>query len=146
MLNPGQMRDLLSGPQPLQKLRALLLLGIGWLLSPLCWWNDLLINLPLAVGIGKLATLLDPGWMLPGVIAGYWLSNVVGIVLMQSGALGLVASDRPSDRKRELLIGLLTSSLYTVAVVVLVKLGVLQAPLDLIETVLSNGGAHGSAA
>ena len=146
MLNPSQMRDLLSGPQPLQKLRSLVLVGIGWLLSPLCWWNDLVINLPLALGIGKLATLVNPDWMLPGVIIGYWLSNVVGIVLMQSGALGLVTNDKQPNHKRDLLIGLLTSSLYTVAVALLVKFGVLQAPLDLIETVLNGGASHGSAA
>jgi hypothetical protein len=110
--------------------RTLLLLALGWLLSPLCWWNDLVINLPVAWGFAKLAQLVDPGWFAPGLVVGYWLSNVLGIVLLQSGALALLPpGEAPPDRRRELLVGLATSSAYTLAVVALVKLGVLQSPM-----------------
>jgi hypothetical protein len=27
---------------------------IGFLLSPLCWWNDLIFNLPISYGFGKI--------------------------------------------------------------------------------------------
>ncbi|MEB3351014.1 MAG: hypothetical protein VKM01_01675 [Cyanobacteriota bacterium] len=128
-----QLRDLLVGPRPVRRLGALALVGLGWLLSPLCWWNDLLFNLPVALGVGRLVSLWNPDAFLAGVAAGYWLSNVVGILLMQTGALGLVAGERPVNRRRELLVGLATSSLYTLAIVALVKLGWLSAPLALIE-------------
>ncbi len=144
MVTPSQMREVLIGPQPLQRLGALALVGLGWLLSPLCWWNDLLFNLPLALGFAKVVAFWNPDWFLPGLVTGYWLSNVVGIVLMQSGALGLIPGERKPDRKRELLVGLLTSSLYTLAVVLLVKLGWLQAPLALLDTVVASSGAHAS--
>ena len=120
-------------PTGLARLRPLplLLMAVGWLLSPLCWWNDLIINLPLAWGFAKLAQWLQPGWFAPGLVLGYWLSNVLGIVLMQSGALALLpgAGEAPSNRRRELLVGLATSTAYTLAVVALVRLGVLQSPL-----------------
>jgi hypothetical protein len=112
--------------------RALLLLAVGWLLSPLCWWNDLLINLPLAWGFARLAELLRPGWFAPSLVLGYWLSNVLGIALLQSGALALLprAEETPRNRRRELLVGLATSTVYTLAVVALVQLGVLRSPLS----------------
>ena len=139
-------RFLREGP-PLQQLKALLLLSLGWLLSPLCWWNDLVINLPLAYGFARLVQHWRPDAFAACLVVGYWLSNVVGIVLMQSGALliltdsegtddeggageGELAASAPRhDRRRELLMGLATSSLYTLVVVLLVKLGVLEGPL-----------------
>lgn len=143
MFTTDKVRDLMSGPQALQRLGALALVGLGWLLSPLCWWNDLLFNLPLAVGFGKLVSLIQSDWFVPGLVAGYWLSNVVGIVLMQSGALGLLPGEHQSNRRRELLVGLATSTLYTIAVLALVKLGWLQTPAVLMAGI--NAG-HGSAA
>ena len=137
----------LRGAHPLLRLRAVMLIGVGWLLSPLCWWNDLVINLPLAYGFARLVQHWRPDAFAACLVVGYWLSNVVGIVLMQSGALliltdsegtddeggageGVLAASAPRhDRRRELLMGLATSSLYTLVVVLLVKLGVLEGPL-----------------
>ena len=50
----SRLRAFLLAGHPLVQLRALLLLALGWLLSPLCWWNDLVINLPIAWGLAKL--------------------------------------------------------------------------------------------
>lgn len=109
-------------------LPSLVLVGLGWLLSPLCWWNDLLINLPLALGFARLVSLLNPAWLLPGLVSGYWLSNVAGLLLMQNGALALVPEGRRPQGSRDLLWGLLTSSLYTLAIVGAAKLGWLALP------------------
>lgn len=122
-------------------LPSLALLALGWLLSPLCWWNDLLINLPLAVGFGRLVSLFHPGWLVTGLVGGYWLSNLVGLLLMQNGALALVAEDRKPQRGRELLWGLLTSSLYTLAIVAAVRLGWLTLPLETALVASAQGSA-----
>lgn len=136
----NRLKVLVAGPYSWQRLGSLALVGVGWLLSPLCWWNDLLFNLPLAVGFAKLVESWNPGAFLPALVVGYWLSNVVGIVLIQSGALGLLSGERTPNRGRELLVGLLTSSVYSVAVLGLIKLGWLSAPLDLLNAV---GSGHG---
>jgi hypothetical protein len=128
-----RIRGLLIGPHPWRRLGALALVGLGWLLSPLCWWNDLVFNLPVALGVGRLVAIWIPDGFLAGVVAGYWLSNVVGILLMQSGALGLMSAERSTDRRRDLLVGLATSSLYTLAMVAMVQLGWLSAPMALLE-------------
>lgn len=126
----GRLQAFIKAGDPWVQLRVLLLLAIGWLLSPLCWWNDLVINLPLAYGVGLLAKQLRPEWFTAGLISGYWLSNVVGIVLMQTSALEVFQEpgETPS-LKRELLWGLATSSLYTVVVFGLVHFGVIHTPV-----------------
>jgi hypothetical protein len=63
-------------------------------------------------------------------VIGYWLSNVLGVVLMQAGALTVFQSEEgEQNRRRDLLISLGTSTLYTVVIMVLVKLGLLPTPL-----------------
>lgn len=125
-----RLRDFVKAGNPWVQLRVLLLLAIGWLLSPLCWWNDLVINLPLAYGVGLLVKQFRPEWFAGGLIAGYWLSNVVGIVLMQTSALEVFQEPgQPSNLRRELLWGLVTSTVYTLVVFVLVQTGVIHTPL-----------------
>jgi hypothetical protein len=101
---------------------------VGWLLSPLCWWNDLLINLPLALGFARLVSLLNPSWLLPALVSGYWLTNMAGILLMQNGALAFLPEERRPQRSRELLWGVVSSSVVTVGVVGAVQLGWLSMP------------------
>ncbi|MEB3323913.1 MAG: hypothetical protein VKM17_01090 [Cyanobacteriota bacterium] len=123
-----QIQALLAAPAAWRKLPLLALVALGWLLSPLCWWNDLLINLPIAFGFAKVVSLFNPAWLFPGLVGGYWLSNVAGVLLMQNGALALLPQDRKPQRARELLWCVFTSSLYTVAIFLAVKLGWLSLP------------------
>lgn len=103
---------------------------LGYALSPLCWWNDLIFNLPIAYAVGYLCSLVSSNWLIPGAIAGYWLSNVVGILLMQAGFLDMVQGQvRERNLKKELLTGVVSSTLYTVVVVLLLHFNVLETPL-----------------
>ncbi len=126
----SRLRTFLQAGHPLVQLRALFLLAVGWLLSPLCWWNDLVINLPLAWGFAKVLEMVRPAWFTPGLVLGYWLSNVLGILLMQSGALTVFRNgEEPADPRRELWSGLATASLYTLVILLLVRSGLLPSPL-----------------
>lgn len=110
-----------------RKIGGLILVGIGFLLSPLCWWNDLIFNLPLAYGFGYLCSWIVPQWLIPGAIAGYWLSNLVGIVLMQAGTgRVLQSSSQATSFKQTLWSGVLSSTAFTVVVVLLVHWQVLD--------------------
>lgn len=123
----------------LKRLRGGLLFIIGYLLSPLCWWNDLIFNLPIAYGFGYLCSLISQSWMLPGLIVGYWLSNVVGFVLMQFGATDTIQAQKPHNVRKELLTGILSSTVYTLIVVVLVQFHVLDPAALLPEELLNFG-------
>lgn len=120
-----------------QKLRGGSLIVVGWLLSPLCWWNDLFFNLPVAYGFGWLCSQIADNWLLPGTVIGYWLSNVVGIVLIQFGAVDFFQG-QPTDRnfKQDLLTGIVSSTVFTVAIVALIQLNILETP-DLLAEVES---------
>jgi Zn-dependent protease with chaperone function len=113
-----------------KKVRGGFFLVLGYLLSPLCWWNDLIFNLPIAYFFGYICSLFSPKLLLPGSIIGYWLSNIVGILLMQAGAMD-VFQNQPKERnlKKELLTGFISSTVYTLAILALIQLKILDAPV-----------------
>ncbi|MDX2098364.1 MAG: hypothetical protein SFW36_11360 [Leptolyngbyaceae cyanobacterium bins.59] len=113
----------------LKKIRGGVLFAIGFMLSPLSWWNDLIFNLPVAYGFGYLCSLISSNWLIPGMIIGYWLSNIVGILLMQAGVLDL-AQGQVGKRnfKKELLTGLISSTVYTLIIVGLLQFKILETP------------------
>lgn len=113
-----------------QKVRGGFLVGLGYLLSPLCWWNDLVFNLPIAYAFGYLCSWISPGLLLPGLVAGYWLSNVLGIVLMQFGTVDVFqAQDKERNLKKELWTGIVSSTIYTLVIVALVQFKVIETPV-----------------
>ncbi|MBD2438161.1 hypothetical protein [Nostoc sp. FACHB-110] len=112
-----------------KKLRGGFLLVLGYLLSPLCWWNDLLFNLPIAYFFGYLCSLLSPQLLVPCSILGYWLSNVVGILLMQFGSQDILQKDsQERNLKKDILSGLVSSTVYTLVIVLLIQLKILDMP------------------
>jgi hypothetical protein len=113
----------------IKKLRGSFFLVIGYLLSPLSWWNDLFFNLPVAYGFGYLCSFISANLFLPCAIAGYWLSNLAGILLMQVGILDvlpLAAKER--NLKKELLMGLASATVYTLVILALLQLKILDTP------------------
>ena len=117
----------------IKKLRGGVLLGLGYMLSPLSWWNDLFFNFPIAYAFGWVINLIYPGTLIAATVVGYWLSNVLGFLLMQFGAGDMVFSDRPRNLKKDMLISLGTSTLYTVAVVALLQFHILKTPSFLLS-------------
>lgn len=104
---------------------------IGFLLSPLSWWNDLFINVPLAVGFGWLVSLVQRSWFEPAVIMGYWLTNIIGLVLLQKGIQRAASAELPFKYSwKNFAKDLVISLLYTLLILVLVKLKVVQPISD----------------
>ncbi|ALF56119.1 hypothetical protein ACX27_29940 [Nostoc piscinale CENA21] len=112
-----------------KRLRGGFLLVLGYLLSPLCWWNDLLFNLPIAYFFGYLCSLLSPKLLIPASILGYWLSNVVGILLMQFGSQDIFQKNsQERNLKKELLSGFISSTVYTLIIIILLQLKIVETP------------------
>jgi hypothetical protein len=59
-----------------------ILATVGFILSPLSWWNDLLVNVPLAYAFATVVGLFARDLFVPALLVGYWLTNVVGFVLL----------------------------------------------------------------
>ncbi|MBW4639409.1 MAG: hypothetical protein KME05_14465 [Gloeocapsa sp. UFS-A4-WI-NPMV-4B04] len=112
-----------------KKLRGGFFFVIGYLLSPLCWWNDLIFNLPVAYFFGYICSLLSPDLLVPCSIVGYWLSNVAGIVLMQVGAVDVLQGQaKERNLKKELMTGLLSSTAYTLVIMALIYFNIFDTP------------------
>ncbi|WP_193195566.1 hypothetical protein [Nostoc sp. MG11] len=113
----------------LQKIRGGFFLVTGYLLSPLCWWNDLIFNLPIAYLFGYICSLFAPKLLMPCVIIGYWLSNIIGILLMQAGAIDIFQK-QPQERnlKKELFTGLISSTAYTFLILLLIQFKIIDTP------------------
>lgn len=117
-----------DAPQPTslkQRLRGGAVAFLGFMLSPLSWWNDLFFNLPIAYGFGWLCRLINPAWLWPGTVVGYWLSNVLGMILLYWGGEDALGRSAPNLR-RSIGIGVLSSTAYTLVVVVLIQFRVLD--------------------
>ncbi len=90
----------------------------GYILSPLSWWNDLLVNIPLALALAGLLnriTGLDMGTLF---IISYWATNIAGIIMMIVGGVGTVGG---RVTRKTIVVSLLASALYTVIVVALLR-------------------------
>ena len=114
-----------------RKITGGVLAVLGFMLSPLSWWNDAFVNLPLAVAFGWLCSF----WVGAGqrntvfnvaVVVGYWLTNVLGFVLMHRSVRQLRSSEARAATRRELWKDLWISLGYTALIVLLLKLGVLK--------------------
>ena len=112
----------------LKKLRGGFFLVIGYLLSPLCWWNDIFFNLPISYCFGYICSLFSPNLLFPGLIVGYWFSNVAGILLMQVGAVDMFKQSKERNFKKELLTGLATSTVYTLVILALIHFKIIDTP------------------
>jgi hypothetical protein len=96
---------------------------IGFILSPLSWWNDLFINVPIAYGFAVLmGHLLDIGLTItkPFFTAlfalGYLISNIAGFLLIHYSVVSVADHGKNTISIREQVI---TSIVYTALIVLL---------------------------
>jgi hypothetical protein len=107
-----------------------LLVFVGFMLSPLSWWNDAFVNLPLALAFAWLIALFYKPAFAPSVVLGYWLTNVLGFVLMHKGGVKIMRETDSPYSLRHLGRDLIVSLLYTLLIVALIKFKVLQPVTD----------------
>jgi hypothetical protein len=99
---------------------------IGFMLSPLSWWNDLVVNVPLALVFAWAVAALFPRAFDAALVIGYWLTNVLGFILLHKGTQQVVSAEPAPYSRRELLKDVVISLLYTALIVALIKFGVLK--------------------
>lgn len=114
-----------------RRLLDIFLVTTGFILSPLTWWNDLLVNVPLAYVFSIPFSFMNESLFLPSFVLGYWLTNLLGFLLMHWGGERLIYQNRPTiSIKRSLLISLL----YSIIVISLVLLGWLAPPTEYLQS------------
>jgi hypothetical protein len=104
------------------------MMTIGYLLSPFSWWNDPFVNIPLAYGIAFLCGLISPRLFSPAMVAGYWLTNVTGLVLLHRGAASFRAPAAGRSKRSMAIANGVVLAAYTAIILVLMRYGVLRFP------------------
>jgi hypothetical protein len=99
---------------------------VGFLLSPLSWWNDLFVNVPLALAFARVISLFYPPAFSVSFILGYWMTNVLGLILMQKGGEALLSRNPGSYDRKKLIRDIAVSLAYTVAIALLIKFKIVQ--------------------
>ncbi|MGD1047789.1 MAG: hypothetical protein ABR899_03415 [Candidatus Krumholzibacteriaceae bacterium] len=110
------------------KMRGSIIVTVGYMLSPLSWWNDWFVNIPIAYVVGLLAGLVSPRAFSAGVIAGYWATNIAGLVLLHKGSVDVLALARGRTARAVLAMNLVVSIVYTGIILLLMHVGVLRLP------------------
>ena len=105
---------------------------VGYLLSPLSWWNDLYVNLPIAYGMAWLISLIDKRLFTLALVGFYWLTNIAGLILLHKGLAPASANGTPSTKERwkNILTDLAIAVVYTGVIVLLIYLGLLKLPQE----------------
>ena len=99
---------------------------LGFMLSPVSWWNDLFVNVPLALAFAWLVSWLYHPAFAASLVIGYWLTNILGFILMHIGAQQMLSEKPARYSRRDLLRDVGISLLYTALIVLLVKFGILK--------------------
>lgn len=121
------MKALLNELRKTKSVRAVFLIVVGWILSPLTFWNDAVVNIPIAYLCASVVALFGERLFLPALIVSYWMTNLIGLFMMGKGINRLIVHERSG--KHPVIISLVTTLVYTLAVAGLFCCGVLK-PID----------------
>ena len=135
----------MANSKPFRILSGAALVVVGFILSPLSWWNDLVVNIPIAYAFSYPFSLVSKGLFLPSFIVGYWITNILGFVLMHKGVIGAKKAicnecviEQTVDESRPFRVryrkDLIVSMAYTLAMVLFGVLGFLDDPVSMFQS------------
>ncbi len=115
-----------------RKLRGGFLATVGFILSPFSWWNDLVVNIPIAYGIGYIFGRISESLFFGAMLIGYWATNVLGLILLHKGISDvLIKDDKKSvEIKKRIMKDLGLSVIYTLIMASLIKLRIIRLPWE----------------
>lgn len=111
------------------KLKGSTMACIGYMLSPLSWWNDAYVNIPIAYACAWLTSYLYPRIFLPVFAGTYLMTNILGFVLLQKGITRTLSKENHEKiryTRRNLAKDIAISLGYTALMVLLVKSGIIK--------------------
>ena len=97
---------------------------IGWMLSPLTFWNDAFVNIPIAYLCAALLARVIKADFLFLTLAFYWLSNVFGVLMMYFSGKSIMQDKR--NRLNALRTLLITVAAYSILIIILNRIGILK--------------------
>ena len=100
--------------------------GIGYILSPLTWWNDAYVNIPIAYFTASLISRHGSRLFTISFVSAYWFTNVLGLVMLQYGGTTFFNKNAAKLDRRGMFDWLGWSLAYTLAIVLLCQLGIIK--------------------
>lgn len=97
---------------------------LGWLLSPLTFWNDAFVNIPLSFIFANILAKVINTDFLQLVLISYWVTNALGLFLIY--VAGKDALKSKAGVAKAIIILIFTSFTYSIIIIGLGKLGILK--------------------
>jgi hypothetical protein len=94
---------------------------IGLMLSPITWWNDPFVNIPLSYLFATLISYFYPKLFPLSFIIFYWLTNIAGILMFYSGSKNFIKSPSLNRWKQILIILLYTAIILMLSISGMIK-------------------------
>lgn len=107
---------------------------IGFILSPFSWWNDLLVNIPIAYFLSVLTLKILPGNLALYMVIYYWLSNILGLIMFHTGVETTLNKTGEDVTKKKIIKNCVVASFYSLIIVILVLTGILKLPAEYFGT------------
>lgn len=100
---------------------------VGYILSPLSWWNDLFVNIPIAYVVASIISIFSREFFVSAFIGSYLATNIIGLVMMHIGVEGVVKGSSRISRETVLKY-ILVSTVYTILVSILALTNIIEPP------------------
>lgn len=97
---------------------------IGWLLSPLTFWNDAFVNIPISYLCASLLIRFIKVDFIGLMLVVYWVSNIVGLCMMYLSGRAIF-EDRGGVFKA-LMTLVATIAVYSVMLIALGRIGIIK--------------------
>ena len=97
---------------------------VGWILSPLTFWNDAFVNIPISYVAASLLVHFVHSRFVMLMLVCYWLSNIVGLLMMYASGKAIISTGKGIIR--ELVALFITVVIYSVILILLGKTGILK--------------------
>lgn len=104
---------------------------LGYLLSPVSWWNDLFVNIPLSYLFASLISVIkyDPNLFNLSFIIFYFLTNIIGLLIVGYN-LDNPLRKKYEWKKEKVIWGLIWVLIYSVLIIALLYMDVLRMPYE----------------
>jgi len=90
----------------------------------------MLVNVPLAYLFSWPFAAIDEQFFVPAFLIGYWLTNLLGLVMLHYGSVGVFKNQREGFSFRS---NLMVSLIYSVLILVVVMLGWIEPPTEYLK-------------
>ncbi len=73
---------------------------------------------------------VSESYFLPSMVVGYWITNIVGFIMLHIGLVGIFKKEKKKYSKKQFIKDIIVSIIYTLIVILLVRYNILRLPFE----------------